>query len=426
MTETETKADVLRAQAHTAIARCRRLAMFSEEPGRITRTFLSPAMRDCHREVASWLVPLGAGIHVDAAGNFHAFHAATDLHAPRLLIGSHLDSVPDGGAFDGVLGVVMGIALLESLGGARLPFSIEIVGFSDEEGVRFGMPFIGSRALAGRLDEAMLERKDRCGTSIRSAIQNFGLNPGEIAEARLNDDVVGYLEFHIEQGPVLEELGLSLSAVEAITGQSKHEVTFSGRANHAGTTPMHLRRDALAGAAEWISAVECQARHTAGLVASVGAVRAWPNAANVIAGETTVSLDVRHRDDRVREEVVENLLQLAREVASRRGLSLRHIVLANQRSVAMDPWLVAQAEDAIRKAGCEPHRMVSGAGHDAMILAEKVPAAMVFLRSPGGISHNPEETVNAEDVEKALAAGVHLLDILATSPAIAKRRTQRA
>lgn len=366
-------------------------------------------------------MPLGAETRVDAAGNLRALYRAVEPAAPRLLIGSHLDTVPNAGAFDGVLGVVLGIALLEGLSGERLPFEIEMVGFSEEEGVRFGAPFIGSRALVGQFDEELLRRKDERGKSVRAAIEDFGLNPDEIPAACLQGDILGYVEFHIEQGPVLQELGLALGVVEAIAGQSRLEVTFFGRANHAGTTPMHLRRDALAGAAEWISAVEREGQRVAGLVATVGVVEATPGAANVIPGEVRLTLDARHGTDEVRVRAVENVARCAEEIAARRSLSVIRNTLLSQRSVAMDSFLVGQVEMAVQKAGCVPHRMVSGAGHDAMVLAEKVPAAMIFLRTPGGISHSPEETVELEDVAKALDAGRLLLNLLATSTSLQRR-----
>ena len=410
-----------RAQAEKLIARCRKIASFSEEPGRTSRTFLSPPMRDCHQEIAKWLEPLGVEIRVDAAGNFRAFYAAAEPNAPRLLIGSHLDTVPDAGAFDGILGVLLGVALLESLKGERLPFGIEVLGFSEEEGVRFGTPFIGSRALVGGLDEDILRREDARGVNVRAAIENFGLKPSEIPDARLKGDILGYIEFHIEQGPVLEHMGLPLGLVEAVAGQSKMEFTFTGRAGHAGTTPMHLRRDAIAGAAEWITVVEREARRVPGLLATVGVLEGKTGAANVIAGKARLTLDVRHRADDVGAGAVETLIRMAEEIAARRGLSVQYGTPVNLESVAMDSFLVVQIEEAMRRAGCTPHRMVSGAGHDAMILAEKVPAAMIFLRTPGGISHNPEETVEVEDVEKALETGVHLLELLACSPALQKK-----
>jgi allantoate deiminase len=403
------------ARAKTAIARCRKLAGFSERSGSITRTFLSPPMRGCHQEISRWIEPLGAEVTIDAAGNFRAFYAGLETGAPRLLIGSHLDTVPDAGAFDGVLGVVLGVVLLETLRGERLPFGIEIIGFSEEEGVRFGVPFIGSRALAGSLDEELLERQDARGVSVREAIEDFGLQPSEIPAARLKEETLGYLEFHIEQGPVLQELGLSLAAVEAIVGQSRLEFTFVGRANHAGTTPMHLRRDAVAGAAEWIGAVEREGRGTSGLVATVGAVEAKPGVTNVVAGEARVTLDVRHGDDETRIGAVDALICAAEEIAARRGLLLSHRTMLKQAATPMDAFLVEQIEKAIRKAGCKPHRMTSGAGHDATILAQQVPAAMIFLRTPGGISHSPQESVQVEDVAMAIEAGSRLLALLASA-----------
>jgi allantoate deiminase len=401
--------------AEEVIARCCTLASFSEDTRGTRRTFLSAPMRDCHREITRWLEPLGVQVRVDAAGNLRAIYPAVESGAPRLLLGSHLDTVPNAGAFDGILGVVLAVALLQGLLGRKLPYGIEVVGFSEEEGVRFGTPFIGSRALVGRLDEELLARTDAHGIPVRNAIEDFGLNPGEIAQAALKDDVLAYLEFHIEQGPVLEKLGRPLGVVEAIAGQSRLEATFVGRANHAGTTPMDLRYDALAGAAEWITEVERMARSVPGLVATVGSVEVKPGATNVIAGEVRLSLDVRHRADDARTCAVDDLIHRAEEIARLRGLSVRYSTRLSQSAVSMDPFLTGQIEAAIRKAGSEPHRMVSGAGHDAMILAEKVPATMIFLRTPGGISHDPMESVAVDDVAKAIECGLYLLDQLASS-----------
>jgi allantoate deiminase len=411
--------------AEEVIARCRTLASFSEDASGTRRTFLSAPMGDCHREITRWLEPLGVHVRVDAAGNLRGIYSAVDSAAPRLLVGSHLDTVPNAGAYDGILGVVLAVALLQALQGRKLPYGIEVVGFSEEEGVRFGTPFIGSRALLGRLDEELLARTDAQGISVRKAIQDFGLNPGEIAQARLNDGVLSFLEFHIEQGPVLEKLGRPLGVVEAIAGQSRLEVTFVGRANHAGTTPMDLRRDALAGAAEWITEVERLANSVPGLVATVGSVEVKPGATNVIAGEVQLSLDVRHSTNDARTRAVDELIRSAEQIAQSRGLSVHQNTWLSQGTVAMDPFLTRQIEEAIRKAGCKPHRMVSGAGHDAMILAEKVPAAMIFLRTPGGISHDPMESVAVEDVGKAIECGIHLLDQLASSSKF-QTRTCRA
>ena len=401
--------------AAEVIARCRKLASFSEDAGGTRRTFLSAPMRDCHREIAGWLEPLGAQVHVDAVGNLQGFYPGVSPGGPRILVGSHLDTVPNAGAFDGILGVVLAVGLVKSLEGMKLPFGIEVVGFSEEEGVRFGVPFIGSRTLVGRVDDELLGRKDEQGVSVRKVIQDFGLNPDEISRAALRDDVLGYIEFHIEQGPVLEHLGRPLGVVEAIVGQNRLELTFSGQANHAGTTPMNLRHDALAAAAEWILAVENLAQRTPGIVATVGFVEARPGATNVIAGEARATLDIRHASDRARTEALDELIRRAESIAAQRGVTVKWRTLLAQHAVAMDPFLTEQIEHAIQKAGCEPHRMASGAGHDAMILAEKIPAAMIFLRTPGGISHDPSESVHLDDVAKALECGKHLLTQLAAS-----------
>jgi len=411
--------------ASEVIARCQTLARFSEDTGSLRRTFLSPPMRECQREIAGWVAHLGVTSRVDAVGNLRIVYPAAQLDAPRLLIGSHLDTVPNAGAYDGVLGVVLALALLSAIHDRKLPFAIEVVGFSEEEGVRFGTPFIGSRALVSNLDEELLSRQDARGISIRDAIADFGLNPAEISQAAMHEDVLGYIEFHIEQGPVLENVNRPLGVVEAIAGQSRVEFTFVGQANHAGTTPMNLRHDALAAAAEWIGTVESHAQNTSGLVATVGAIQANPGAGNVIAGETRLSLDVRHRSDEERKRAVDYFVRQAEDIATRRGLKAKRNVLMDQLAVQMDPFLVKQVEHAIGQARCEPYRMVSGAGHDAMILAGKVPSAMIFLRTPGGISHHPAESVEVGDVEKAIECGVHLLEQLASSSEF-QRKTKHA
>jgi len=407
--------------AEEVIARCRRLASFSEDRGSTRRTFLSASMRQCHREIARWMEPLGAQVRVDAAGNFRGFYPGEHASSPRLILGSHLDTVPNAGAYDGVLGVVLAITLLEAFKERKLPFGIEVVGFSEEEGVRFGTPFIGSRALIGRLDDELLNLQDAEGISVRRAIQQFGLNPQEIPRAHVDPDTLGFIEFHIEQGPVLEELGCPLGVVEAIAGQNRLEFIFLGRANHAGTTPMHLRYDALAGAAEWLGEVERAAKAVPEAVATVGKIKVKPGATNVVPGEVHLALDIRHRSDEIRTKIVSQLIRKAEQISERRGLRLQHKVLLCQQAVRMDGFLLQQIELALQKAGCVPHRLVSGAGHDAMILAEKVPAAMIFLRTPGGISHDPAESVTAEDVEKAIECGLHLLDQLASPPVFLKR-----
>lgn len=414
----------MRRRAEEVVRRCRRFAQFTETPGSTCRTFLCPAMHDCQRELGAWATAAGANVTLDAAGNLRAVRSTPQVGAPRLMIGSHLDSVPNAGAFDGVLGVVIGIALLEMLRDNDLPFAVEIVGFSEEEGVRFATPFIGSRALVGRLDDDLLNLKDANGISLRAAIENFGLNPANIPQAILSGDVFAYLEFHIEQGPVLESLKRPLGVVETIVGQTRAELRFLGGANHAGTTPMHLRHDALAAAAEWITAVESAARSDPHLTATVGRIEVRPGAVNVIPGEARATLDLRHKSDDARERAVHGLIQTAHQVTARRGLSVQTRTLLSQRAVAMDSFLTGQIDKAIRKTGCEPHRMVSGAGHDAMILAEKVPAAMIFLRTPGGISHHPSESVAVDDVANALDCGMHLLEQLARSSHFQERMSR--
>jgi allantoate deiminase len=352
---------------------------------------------------------LGMSVHVDHVGNLRGVYAGSCTNAPRLIIGSHLDTVPNAGAYDGVLGVVLGIALIEELAGRRLSFPIEVIGFSEEEGVRFGFPFIGSLAFTGSLGSDLLRRKDKQGITVEEAIRAFGLNSSLAINAREQEAVAAYLEFHIEQGPVLEALDLPLAVVEAIAGQSRANVAFRGVANHAGTTPMHLRRDALAGAAEWITAVEREAHSNTGLVATVGSIDARPGAGNVIAGEVRMTLDVRHPFDHVRLKALERFLAQAQEIGKRRGLTVEHEIRLNGKSAAMDAKLVRTVESAIESCGIKPHRMVSGAGHDAMIVCEKIPSVMIFLRSPNGISHHPDETVRVEDVALALRAGWHFL-----------------
>ena len=395
------------AAARRSVDRCRELAGYSEEPGCITRTFLSGPMHDVHRAIEKWLAPCDCAVSIDAAGNLRALRRCSggSDNAPRLVIGSHLDTVRHAGAFDGVLGVVIGVALLEALHGLELPFAIELIGFSEEEGVRYGVPFLGSRAVIGDLDESTV-------AMISGAIREFGLDPADLPLARLQPPIAGYLEFHIEQGPVLEQRGLAVGIVEAIAGQSRLEIRFEGEAAHAGTTPPEARKDALAGAAEWICAVEREMQKTPGLVATVGRISAEPGASNVIAGGATASLDVRHASDEIRCHAAKRLMEEADTIARGRRLRVSTETLSNLPATPMDAGFVALLEEAVRAAGHPVHRMPSGAGHDAMILAAHVPAAMLFIASPGGRSHCPEESVREEDVAAALACGAKFLRVL--------------
>ncbi|HEY6362809.1 MAG TPA: allantoate amidohydrolase [Vicinamibacterales bacterium] len=400
-------------RACDVIGWCRALARHSEEPGFTTRTFLSAPMRAVHADLSAWMARAGMDVRVDAAGNLRGVYPGSSPDAATLFIGSHLDTVPHAGAFDGVLGVVIGIMLVDMLEGRRLPFSIEVVGFSEEEGVRFGVPFIGSRALAGTLDEDLLGRRDAAGIRVSDAIREFGLDPSRLGAARAADRAIGYFELHIEQGPLLEALELPLGVVDAIAGQSRVDVAFTGTSGHAGTTPMHARRDALAGAAEWIGHVEREAAGTRGLVATVGRIDALPGATNVIAGTCRASLDIRHADDGIRIAARNRLGDAAREMASRRGLTLDWDVRLDQAAVKMNRRLAAMLTRAVERTGMRAVALTSGAGHDAMIVAGRMPAAMLMLRSPGGISHHPSESVLDDDVAAALAAGGAFLEELA-------------
>jgi allantoate deiminase len=396
-------------RAARIITRCREIAACTEVPGEITRLFLTPPMHNVHALLRDWMEATGMTVRVDAVGNLRGLWPGLSPDSPRLLIASHLDTVPNAGAFDGILGVVLGVAIIEELRSQLLPFAIEVIGFSEEEGVRFSKPFLGSLALVGELDAKTLARTDRNGISVAQAIQAYGLDPAQLPAAALANETFAYLEFHIEQGPVLENEDTSLGIVEALVGQTRMELIFAGQANHAGTTPMHLRHDAMGAAAEWIVAVEDYASSHHGLVATVGKVEATPGAGNVIAGKVTASLDIRHADDSVREASVIAILQLAETAATRRGVHVTSSKQLEQPAVPLDPHLATLLNKSATQAGFQGRRMTSGAGHDAMILAPRIPSAMLFLRSPGGLSHHPDETVLPQDVEAALATAMKFL-----------------
>lgn len=404
--------------AHQAIQRCRQLAQYSEETGRLTRTYLSLPMREVHQALSGWMQELGMAVRTDAVGNLIGHYPGQTPDAPLFLLGSHVDTVRDAGPYDGPLGVMLALALVKGLGGQRLPFALEVIAFSEEEGVRYGVPFLGSKAVTGRFEPDFLKLRDAQGQTVEETIRAFGLEPAQIPYAAYHPaQVKGYLEFHIEQGPVLEALGYPLGIVEAIVGQTRLDVAFRGKAGHAGTTPMHLRRDALAGAAEWMTLVEREARAEPGLVATVGLISALPGAANVIPGEVRMSLDVRHPYDEVRSLAVANLITRAQQVAQRRGLELDYLTRYEQAAVPCDESLNRLLELALEAQGYPVHRLVSGAGHDAMIMASLGPATMLFLRSPEGLSHHPDESVWPEDVEAALRVGLDFLKRLAEADA---------
>lgn len=401
--------EAMKARAQRVIAECRLIATMTEEPGRITRRFLTPPTQEVHAHLRGRMEAMGMSVEVDAAGNLRSLWRPARASSRRIVLGSHIDSVPNAGAFDGVLGVAMALEWVAIAQELRLPLAIEVIAFSEEEGVRYGLPYLGSRAVAGRFDPALLALTDAEGTTVEAALRGFGLDPERICEAALNDDARCFVEIHIEQGPLLEAEGLSVAAVTAIVGQTRLTLTFIGHANHAGTTPMHLRRDALAGAAEWIAAVEALALRTDGLAATVGRIAVEPNVGNVVAGVARVSLDVRHARDTTRLGAVEELLAKAGTIAAQRGLTLERTGQLEQPAVPMDERLTAWLSDAIEAAGYPAKTMPSGAGHDAIVMAGRLPTAMLFLRSPGGISHHPDETVRDEDVEAALDVGREFL-----------------
>ena len=408
--------------ASQIIARCRELSNCTEVAGETTRLHLCPPMQQVHAMLRSWMAEAGLTVRLDGAGNLRGLRASRTDKPRTLLIGSHLDTVPNAGAFDGILGVVLGLGAIELLREEQLPYSIELIGFAEEEGVRFGRPFLGSLALTGELTNEVLGLKDRDGLTVRESLLRFGAPVADLATAVLPPDssTLGFVEVHIEQGPVLENASQGLGVVHTIAGQTRARLRFAGQANHAGTTPMALRHDALAAAAAWVTQVEQHARAIPGLVATVGQLTVEPGAANVIPARAVATLDVRHADDAVRNKAVDQLLSAATAHARERGVGLAVEVSLNQPAVAMDVRLATLLELAAVQSGATPLRMVSGAGHDAMVLARRVPAAMLFLRSPGGLSHHPDETVLLPDVAAALETTIRFLRLLGDDEASTK------
>lgn len=401
--------NMLRTRATRIIERCRELSRITDVSGQTTRLFLSPATRDAHTLVLGWMREAELDGRVDDAGNLRGVRIAAK-GAGRVVLFSHIDTVPNAGAFDGPLGVVLAIEALAALAERQLPFSVEVIAFSEEEGVRFAFPFFGSMAVTGQVVPATLERRDAQGVSVAEALYGFGLRPQMITQScALARDVFAALEVHIEQGPVLEAENLSLGVVERIVGQSRYELTFSGQANHAGTTPMKLRHDALAAAAQWITDVERYATNYERLVATVGQLKVSPGAMNVVPDSVRATLDVRHPKDESRHAAVANLLTKAELAAAQRGVRVSAKAMSKQAAVPMDRELTVALQQAAKRAGHEALVMFSGAGHDAMILAPHVPTTMLFVRSPGGLSHHPDEAVRVEDLEAALATVLEFL-----------------
>jgi allantoate deiminase len=394
------------------MARLDALAACSETPGTLTRTYLSPAHRQAIDLVLGWMDEAGMSARVDAAANVVGRYEGIRPGGPALLLGSHLDTVRDAGRYDGMLGVLSAIAVVKWLHGQgrRLPFAVEVVAFGDEEGARFGTALIGSRAVAGTLDPVTLASSDGQGITLAEALRVFGLDPASVGRAaRRRDEVVGYLELHIEQGPVLEAEGLPVGVVSAIIGATRLDVTFVGTAGHAGSVPMASRRDALAGAAEAVLAVERRCRGEEGLVGTVGQLGVVPGAANVIPGRARLSVDIRAPEDAARRRAVEDVLGELERIAGRRGLDLTVATTHEAATCRCSPRLIERLEAAVARHQLRPLRLVSAAGHDAMAMAALTEVGMLFVRCRGGISHHPAEAVSGDDV---LVANEVLADCL--------------
>lgn len=387
--------------------RCDALALHSEEPDCLTRPYGSPSLRAAQDETAAWMTAAGMEVRRDAIGNLIGRYPG-QRHGPPLLLGSHLDTVRDAGRYDGPLGVLVAIAAVERLHrlGERLPFPLDVAAFADEEGLRFHTAYLGSRFLINALDPATLSLPDTAGVTLEQAVLAFGGDPSAISSSGRVPGLMGYVECHLEQGPVLEQLRLPVGVVSAIAGQSRFSVVFSGQAGHAGTVPMPLRRDPLGAAAEFVLAVEQAARRVQGAVATVGQIAAEPGASNVIPGRVSLTLDVRHQDDPHRHALSRALESKARAVVARRGLGMEWRTVEDQPAVACDPALTNLLAGAVAAAGQPVHRLPSGAGHDAVPLSAVAPVAMLFVRCAGGISHHPEESVTLEDT----AVAINVLD----------------
>jgi allantoate deiminase len=384
--------------AATVLERCARLGEISEEPDRLVRRFATPAMREANDLVAGWMAEAGMAVREDAAGNVIGRRGSGSR---TLMLGSHLDTVIDAGRFDGPLGVISGIALVERL--PELPFAIEVVGFSDEEGVRYPTTFLGSSAVAGTFRPGWLGLEDAAGVTLADALRGFGGDPAQIGSAtRSPDELLGYCELHIEQGPVLERRGAAVGVVTTISGQTHAELTFRGEAGHAGTVPMNARRDALAAAAEWMLAAEAVSRRRPGLVSTVGKLDVRPGARNVIPGEVWLTLDVRHTSDAVRRQAVADLRAEAERVCAGREVALQWDARGETPAVPTSPELTERLTDAVVATGLHAESLPSGAGHDGVAMAAVAPIAMLFVRCAGGVSHNPAESVAEADVGVAL------------------------
>lgn len=388
------------------MARIDELATFSEEADCLTRRFLTEELVAANTRTAEWMVAAGMRTRVDAVGNLFGRYESDPPGGRALLLGSHLDTVRNAGRFDGPLGVLAAISVVERLHEAsrRFPFAVEIVAFADEEGVRFGSTALGSRAVAGLANETDLARKDETGLTVAAAMRGLGLDPHGFAGAALTDNPpLAYLELHIEQGPTLEEANRPLGCVSAITGSDRLLVTLTGEAGHAGTVPMDLRRDALAAFAECALALERRCRNAA-IVGTVGYVANSPNAGNVIPGSVDFSLDIRSADDAARAELIAALFEEMTAIARRRGVTLAKSNVGGSKVTPCAPWLQDQIRTAVRAVTGDCPTLASGAGHDGIAMSAICDIGMMFIRCEKGISHNPAEAVALSDMAAALAA----------------------
>jgi allantoate deiminase len=385
------------------VQRVDELAAISEAPDNLTRVFLSKELRAAADLLMAWMREAGMSARMDAIGNVCGRYEGTVPGLPCLMLGSHYDTVRDAGKWDGPLGIVAAIACVGDLHrrGVRLPFAVEIVAFADEEGTRFASTLLGSRAVAGTFVDSALASRDKDGVSMRDAMVGFGLDPARVrSAARKGSDVLAYLELHIEQGPVLEAEALPVGVVTAIAGATRLAVELRGMAGHAGTVPMALRRDALAGAAECIVAVETLCRaDQGGLVGTIGVIHAAPGAGNVIPGLTSFTLDIRAPTDDHRISAVAEIRRTVEAIAVRRGLALQIDVTHENRTAPCASWLQDQIGGAIAAEGHRVFTLPSGAGHDGMAMIDIADIAMLFVRCRGGISHHPAEHVDEADVD---------------------------
>ncbi len=397
----------------TLMQRLEEIAQFSEGGPGVTRRPFTEEHRRANDMIATWMQKAGLEVQTDAAGTLIGRKAGAP-DAKTLLIGSHQDTIRQGGKYDGIFGIALPILVLEALHERKLPYAVEVLAFADEEGVRFPTALMGPRVLAGTFDSANLLKTDKDGVSLTEALSDFGGNPDGIAAAKRDpSDLLGYLELHIEQGPVLESLGLPVGIVTAICGIERWTVELEGQAAHAGTTPMGLRRDAFAGAAEIALAVESYCRETDGLVGIVASIALQPNVPNAIPGKATFSIELRASEDSIREDAADAISKKVEAVSATRRLGYRLTKTYAQNAVPCDPWLRGALARSLVQGGFRPHRLMSGATHDASAMADLCPVAMLFTRCRDGLSHHPDEAITAEDAQasaECLASFLQSLD----------------